>query len=77
MASFVLVCMGKCQGALSVIYFYMVECASCAEALNKPVEVFLHVYWLRILTCSYTKNGQTKLEALHFLLGPAQRRGPP
>ena len=35
---------GKCQGALSIIYFYMVECASCAEALNKPIEVFLHVY---------------------------------
>ena len=35
---------GKCQGTLSIIYFYMVECASCAEALNKPIEVFLHAY---------------------------------
>ena len=37
---------GKCQGALSIIYFYMVECASCAEALNKPIEVFLHAYFM-------------------------------
>ena len=55
---------GKCQGTLSIIYFYTVECASCAEALNKPTKVFLHAYWLCILL-SYTKNGQTKLEALY------------
>ena len=54
----------KCQGTLSFIYFYTVECVSCAEALNKPTEVFLHAYWLCIL--SYTKNGQTKLEALYM-----------
>ena len=44
---------GKCLGTLSIIYFHMVECASCAEALNKPVEVFLHAYLVCIL--SYKK----------------------
>ena len=63
MASFVLVCMGEVPGQIYIIYFYTVECASCAKALNKPTEVFLHAYWLCIL--SYTKNGQTKLEALY------------
>ena len=56
---------GKCLGTLSIIYFYTVECASCAEAPNKPTEVFLHAYWLCIV--SYTKNGQTKLEALYIM----------
>ena len=30
---------GECPGPLSVIYFYVVECASCAKVLNKPIKV--------------------------------------
>ena len=55
--------MGEVPGHALYYLFYTVECASCAKALNKPTEVFLHAYWLCIL--SYTKNGQTKLEALY------------
>ena len=42
---------GKCQGTLSIIYFYTVECASCAEALNKPTEVFcMHTSYVSLVT---------------------------
>ena len=40
-------CIGLYGGsarALSITYFYTVECASCAEALNMPIKVFLHAY---------------------------------
>ena len=35
---------GECPGALSIIYFYVVECASCTKVLTKPIKVFLHAY---------------------------------
>ena len=41
---------GECPGSLSVIYFYVVECASCAEVLNKSIKIFLHAYLLHSLS---------------------------
>ena len=35
---------GECQGTLSIVYFYVVECSSCTNVLNKPIKVFLHAY---------------------------------
>ena len=40
MAFLVLVCMGEFPNALSIIYFYVVECASCTKVLNKSIEIF-------------------------------------
>ena len=31
---------GECPGTLSIIYFYVVECASCTKVLNKPINKY-------------------------------------
>ena len=34
-----------CMGVLYIIYFYLVECASCTKVLNKPNKIFcMHIY---------------------------------
>ena len=55
---------GECLDMLSIIYFYVVECASCTKVLNRHIKVFFACILLHSL--SYTKNGQTKPEALYM-----------
>ena len=43
---------------LSIIYFYLVECASCTKVLNEPNKIFLHAY------TSYTASVINKMARL-------------
>ena len=40
-------CIGLYGGsarARFLLFFYVIECASCTKVLNKPIKVFLHAY---------------------------------
>ena len=49
---------GECPGALSIIIFYVVECASCTKVLNKPIKKYfcMHTSYVALVI---QKNGQT------------------